>query len=674
MKCYRLTAVAVIVTAVVYGKPRRNKNIRPSKNIPSKPILSKQENDFYANMYKKLEASLNLGKQSSSQIINPLSLPSDDDINQEILNSQNIITDEPKLFPVKTPPKFQQIMPSRPRPGSISFNRPNPFNQGLPAGPPGRPILRPNPMNPIWPSQASQAQENFKKRGKNNKSHDQETENSSENSINSKCNARMSTISMCRMLGAQFFTYNKETGICEEYRLGGCEQRGVHITDNYFEELSQCREECMKDFSVTIKGGFKRNNAMMSNSWGGFGNVFGGSNGQLSSEKFNVNTQGYPDMFDRSDFRTTSDLKERSCEDRNFNQLNWNRENRFNKDCNNELQALWSYDQDSNLCKRQSWYAGCSKAWKYTRNAFKDETECLNKCWKDPSLDTFNPWARGSNSLSAPSIGGGGLQIGGMIKDSRQIGNTFQPVTLPPQPVVPKFPGFTIDDFLNMDNSVVVSDPRFPTAPIPSFPGGTFNTRTGPSVPTENNPFPRNRDHCSKKVVPTSWCRAAIQYWTFDKTDGKCKSMIFGGCAPIDSAEYFNRYNHFYTEDDCKKVCEGPEIPELPSLPSSSQSSQPAEPEKSPEEINKIKCSGEFNTNDYKLTVKAQSDKPPTSELSDGQLYWQETHHNYKNKRCKRAWIQMPANEETINNFKDHKNLFELARDCNSACYPYTRG
>jgi agmatinase len=54
--------------------------------------LSKQETDFYANMYKKLEASLNLGQQSSSQIINQLSLPSDDDINEEILNR--------KIFPI----------------------------------------------------------------------------------------------------------------------------------------------------------------------------------------------------------------------------------------------------------------------------------------------------------------------------------------------------------------------------------------------------------------------------------------------------------------------------------------------------------------------------------------------------------------------------------------------
>lgn len=51
-------------------------------------------------------------------------------------------------------------------------------------------------------------------------------------------------------------------------------------------------------------------------------------------------------------------------------------------------------------------------------------------------------------------------------------------------------------------------------------------------------------------------CRASITRWYFDKTEGKCKSFLYGGC---DGNE-----NNFATQLECEMSCSDEEgIPEF---------------------------------------------------------------------------------------------------------------
>lgn len=59
----------------------------------------------------------------------------------------------------------------------------------------------------------------------------------------SKCDAPIAEMSMCRGFFSMIWTFNKETGECDSFNPGGCEEP----TENWFTSEADCRTTCMEN-------------------------------------------------------------------------------------------------------------------------------------------------------------------------------------------------------------------------------------------------------------------------------------------------------------------------------------------------------------------------------------------------------------------------------------------
>jgi len=58
----------------------------------------------------------------------------------------------------------------------------------------------------------------------------------------SKCDAPIAKMSMCRAFFSMIWTFNKETGECDSFNPGGCEEP----TENWFTTEADCRSTCIE--------------------------------------------------------------------------------------------------------------------------------------------------------------------------------------------------------------------------------------------------------------------------------------------------------------------------------------------------------------------------------------------------------------------------------------------